>query len=184
MNAIIDGRNRHRACEKLGIKPRVRTWTVPSGKDETEAIYGFVISENLIRRHLTPTQRAFAAAELTKQLAAGAKERMAEGGRKAAPGKPAKKGTEKIPDLSGEAREQAAELMKVNPHYVTDAQAIEEKAKEVAEMARQGKLGSMAEAKILADAEHATDFDNAARSSRRPPSVSVTGRKHRHPTLE
>jgi ParB-like chromosome segregation protein Spo0J len=49
---IIDGRNRARACQKLGIEPR---YTPFQGK--AEDVPRFVISANIHRRHLKPEQR-------------------------------------------------------------------------------------------------------------------------------
>ena len=55
---ILDGRNRYRACQKLGIKPITVEW---DGSGTPEA---YVISKNVHRRHLNETQRAMIAARL------------------------------------------------------------------------------------------------------------------------
>jgi hypothetical protein len=55
--AILDGRNRYRAAQQLGIECPCRTY---EGADPV----GFVISMNLRRRHLTESQRAMIAARL------------------------------------------------------------------------------------------------------------------------
>ena len=55
--AILDGRNRDRACQRAGVEPRFTEW---DGVGTPEA---FVISNNLIRRHLTASQRAMIAAK-------------------------------------------------------------------------------------------------------------------------
>lgn len=54
--AILDGRNRLRACLRNGITPV--SVELPAGEDP----YEFVIEENLLRRHLTTAQRAMGAA--------------------------------------------------------------------------------------------------------------------------
>jgi ParB-like chromosome segregation protein Spo0J len=55
---ILDGRHRFRACQEIGIEPRVVEW---DGEGSPEA---FVISMNLHRRHLNESQRAMIAARL------------------------------------------------------------------------------------------------------------------------
>lgn len=56
---ILDGRNRYRACVKLGIKdPLVAKYDGPTDMD---ALVTYVISLNLHRRHLNASQRAMAA---------------------------------------------------------------------------------------------------------------------------
>lgn len=55
---ILDGRNRYRACVELGITPIFAPF---NGKDALS----YVISKNLSRRHLTASQRAAIAAEMT-----------------------------------------------------------------------------------------------------------------------
>ena len=50
---ILDGRNRYLACQKLGIACPTRQF----GGEESELL-DFVVSANLIRRHLSESQRA------------------------------------------------------------------------------------------------------------------------------
>jgi N6-adenosine-specific RNA methylase IME4/ParB-like chromosome segregation protein Spo0J len=57
--SVLDGRNRLRACEAVGVTPAFETWT---GELGTETDY--VISLNLARRHLDESQRAMVAARL------------------------------------------------------------------------------------------------------------------------
>lgn len=54
---ILDGRNRYRAMLQLGLTPKFVHWT--SGNLEA-----YVISQNIMRRHLTPSQRAMIVAKL------------------------------------------------------------------------------------------------------------------------
>lgn len=53
---LLDGRNRVRACQLIGVEPRVRNL---NGEDPLS----FVLSSNFHRRHLTESQRALIAAE-------------------------------------------------------------------------------------------------------------------------
>ena len=55
---IIDGRNRNRACLRLGIEPKFREWETGMSPE------AFVVSANIMRRHLTPSQRAMLVARL------------------------------------------------------------------------------------------------------------------------
>lgn len=55
---VLDGRNRLRACEQLGIKPSSIEWDGNGTPEE------FVVSENLHRRHLNASQRGMIAARL------------------------------------------------------------------------------------------------------------------------
>jgi len=57
---ILDGRNRHRACELAGVTPQYST---PFEGTDAEAL-AFVLSKNLNRRHLDASQRAMVAALL------------------------------------------------------------------------------------------------------------------------
>lgn len=51
---LVDGRNRYRACLKLGVKPKLHVL----GHHYTgEQIADLIVSENVHRRHLTPSQR-------------------------------------------------------------------------------------------------------------------------------
>lgn len=57
---VLDGWHRYRACTEAGIKPQ--TFTFPQDKDPV----AFVLSHNLHRRHLTPSQRAAAVVACTE----------------------------------------------------------------------------------------------------------------------
>ncbi len=69
---ILDGRNRYRACLVLGIDPVTANW---NGEGSPEA---FVISKNIMRRHLTPSQRAMIAATLATAIRGERRDLVAE----------------------------------------------------------------------------------------------------------
>lgn len=71
---ILDGRNRFRACELTGVEPRFREYV----GDEPVS---FVVSTNLVRRQLSPSQQAAVAVDAEEMLAVEAKERQREAGR-------------------------------------------------------------------------------------------------------
>jgi ParB-like chromosome segregation protein Spo0J len=64
---ILDGRNRYRACRAAWIEPRFEQWTP---RHEGDRPLAFVLSRNLVRRHLDESQRAMVAARAAN-LAAG-----------------------------------------------------------------------------------------------------------------
>ena len=70
---ILDGRNRYLACPMAGIKPRFVQW------DGDGSPLQWVVCENMVRRHLTSSQRAVIALELLPMLEKEAHERKRSG---------------------------------------------------------------------------------------------------------
>ncbi|MEJ7731058.1 MAG: ParB N-terminal domain-containing protein [Polyangiaceae bacterium] len=105
---IVDGRNRWRACEMLGIEPSVVEECFADDVD----VARYVASVNLHRRHLSPSQLAMLGGRLAEMFTAGAK---------------ARQGTRadiraNLPEGSGaRARDEAAELVNVSPRTVQSA---------------------------------------------------------------
>jgi hypothetical protein len=133
--SILDGRNRYRACRELGIKPHYATW------NGTGSPVSFVVSMNMYRRHLTEGQKACVAVDILPLLEKEAKER--QGVRNDL--------VEKIPQSDmGKARDQAADIVGVNSHYVSDAKKIKKEAHDLFIMVRCGAM-NIPEAKSKLD---------------------------------
>ena len=80
---IIDGRNRYRACKKLDIELEVREWKPSEATGITPL--QFVISTNIMRRHLNHAQRSEIGLLLLEE-----EEKIAEKRRKETEGRPKK----------------------------------------------------------------------------------------------
>jgi N6-adenosine-specific RNA methylase IME4 len=118
--SIVDGRNRYRACLKVPVEPRFRTW---NGEG---SLVAFVISLNLRRRHLNASQRALLAVEVEPLLAEEAKQRQREHGGTA----PGRAGTLSalMREVKGRATDHAAKLVGVGGRYVQHAKDLKHKA--------------------------------------------------------
>lgn len=68
---ILDGRNRHRACQELGIQ--MEWQEVELSEDVEFDPIAYVISHNLHRRHLTEPQRSIVAAKIATMKPGDAK---------------------------------------------------------------------------------------------------------------
>ena len=109
--AILDGRNRYRACKIAGVRP----WIEESAATTDEDALRESVSANLHRRHLTTSQRAMVGAALEPMFAELAKER--QGAR-----------TDISANLRecGKAAEDAAEAVNVSPRSINHAKAVTE----------------------------------------------------------
>ena len=99
MGLLLDGRNRFKACQEVGIQPLFREY---KGDNPT----AFVISLNLKRRHLNESQRAMVAAKLENM--------------------PAHRPADKCANLHT-SRKEAAKLLNVGTRSVSSAKKVEEK---------------------------------------------------------
>jgi len=109
LGKIIDGRNRYRACEEVGIVPAYREW-----EGEEKGLLSFVISLNLKRRHLNESQRAMIAARM-------ANIRLGDNQYK-------NNGSANVQTLQI-SQEKAAELFNVSPRLVASAKKVIEESK-------------------------------------------------------
>lgn len=104
---LLDGRNRARACQVLGIDVRETRYT----GDDAEA---WIISHNIHRRHLTESQRAMVAAKLAN---------LRKGGRDGSRTDPPIGGSPDAP-VSKVATADAAKALNVSPRSVDRARQI------------------------------------------------------------
>ena len=137
-NKIVDGRNRYRACQKLGIEPDTRVW------DGVGSLASFVVSLNLQRRHLTSSQKAVVAMDVLPMLEAEAKERQRAAGEEFGRGKLTQLIGEAIDEPrerhANEAVQQAAQMVGTNRQYVSDGKRLRDEAPELLERVRSGEL--------------------------------------------
>ncbi len=121
---ILDGRNRFRACNAVGVTPR----TAPYTGDDPLA---FVISLNLHRRHLSESQRGMVAAAIAN---------MAQGERT---------DVEPSANLQKVSQSQAAEMLNVSPRTVAAAVKVrDEAAPELVHAVESGKVSVSAAADV------------------------------------
>jgi len=126
---IIDGRNRYLACQELGIRPEYREWRGGG------SLVSFVVSLNLKRRHLSASQKAVAALDALPYLEAEAQKRMLAG-KRPGPEEIIPQGRTRAP----QARDYAARIFDVNPHYVQDAKRLDKEEPFLLEQVRAGEI--------------------------------------------
>lgn len=137
--AVIDGRHRIRACEKLGIPCPTRVY---SGDDPVS----FVVSLNLHRRHLDASQRAMVAARLANMKVGG--DRVSEHSANL---------------QNAVSQSQAAELLNVSTRSVAAATKVrDEGAPELVRAVESGRV-SVSTAATIAEAPKAKQVEIVAR---------------------
>ncbi len=137
---VLDGQNRLAACKLAGVEPTFVEW-----KGIGSPLY-WVVSQNLMRRHLSASQRAVVALELLPMLEKEAKERQ-----RMSPGR-GKKGSEKFAEseASGKASEIAAKLVGANSRYIEIIKQVNLKAPDLINEIKVGRI-SVTEANWVAD---------------------------------
>ena len=138
---VLDGRNRYKACKLAGVVPSFTEWT-----GDNPVVW--VVSQNLVRRHLTSSQRAVIAHDLLPMLEKQAKDRQRlSNGR-------GKKVGKKSPTNSanGKATEVAARITRSNSKYVQAVKSLSQTAPELVKRVRAGEL-TVLDAQRMARAE-------------------------------
>ena len=125
---ILDGRNRLRACELVGIEPRFETY---KGDDPL----AYVVSMNRHRRHLNDSQRAMSAARIAN---------LGEG-------RPSKTAS-----IEAVSQPEAAEIMRVSrPSVQRATRVLADGAEELVAAVDQGRI-KVSDAASVAQEPHAT----------------------------
>lgn len=125
---VLDGRNRYKACQELGIEMDFFEIEDKEGFDPI----AYVLSHNLHRRHLTTSQRAMVAADLAT---------LKHGGDR------------KSEEIKGQncplIIDDAAKQLNVSPKSVKNAKRVKDKGTpELAEMVSSGKVSVDAASKV------------------------------------
>lgn len=135
-NKIIDGRNRYRACQQLGIEPDTRVW------DGVGSLVSFVVSLNLQRRHLTSSQRMTVGLDILPFYEAEARERQL------ATLKQNQTSVDKLiyqridgpHERAPQPIDEVAKLVGTNRQYMSDGKKLRDEAPELLERVRSGEI--------------------------------------------
>jgi hypothetical protein len=126
---IIDGKNRLRALQALNIEPTVENGMLKIWEGNG-SLKGFIASLNLLRRHLTSSQRAVYAVDYLEDYQIAAKERQ---------GKRTDLTSDKnLPEVD-RAKDKAAKDFSTNRQYLNDAEKIKKVAPEKLESIKSGE---------------------------------------------
>jgi len=132
---VLDGRHRYRACIETGAEPRFTEFNGPSPVE-------FVLSVNVKRRHLTPSQRAAIAVEFLPAIEAEARERQRVAGQTFGRGMDSLRSPdhELSTDRGHKAREDAGALVGVSGATVDRAKRVQREDPEMFEQVKAGTL--------------------------------------------
>ena len=135
---VIDGRNRYRACLQAGVERRYT-------EIETDDPVAYVLSLNLHRRHLTPSQASMVAAR-----AKGIYEEQAKQRQQIRKGHQAGATPVNLPELSkGDARDKAGKAVGVSGRSVDHASRVLEKGTpELVKAVDEGRMAVSTAAKV------------------------------------
>ena len=149
---LLDGRNRFAACKFAGIDPRF----VEFDGDDPIA---WVMSQNLIRRHLTASQRAVVALDLLPLLEQEAKQRQRRSNEFRANGQSAQTGANRS---TGKSAEIAAWLARSSTRYVEAVKSIRTESPDLVDRIRTGEL-TIPDARRLITIQHQRRTEEKAR---------------------
>lgn len=143
--ALLDGRNRVRACQAAGVKPDFRQY---DGDDPV----AFVLALNMDRRHLTVGQRAMVALKLVPMYEAEAAKRIPQ----AAGARRGEKASA-VADLPRQtkSRDLAGAAAKVSGRSVSQAKRVSESAPDLKAKVESGELALDRADRIVRDRQAA-----------------------------
>jgi len=129
---ILDGRNRYKACQIAKVEP---TYQILDLKQVGPSAIEFVVSQNLRRRQMNPSQTAMAAAVAMPTWIAEGKKRSISNLRRG------KNNPEKIPISSrGASASRLSKIFGVSSRYITAAVKLNRHAKDLAKRVFEGEL--------------------------------------------
>jgi DNA modification methylase/ParB-like chromosome segregation protein Spo0J len=140
---LLDGRHRLKACLELEVVPRFTEW---EGEMDEPTIAALVFSLNLHRRHLTDGQKAMLGAYLEERY-----------GAQIPKGRPGES-VQIIAQLTGKARDHAANAIGVNRQYISDAKRIRQSAPDLVRPLTDGEI-TIPEARKLEKMEEPARFE-------------------------
>ena len=146
---VIDGRNRHAACKLAGIEPEFKfVMSLNDRELSPQVIADWIISHNLHRRHLTPSQKAAVAVAYEAELAKLAKARQLAALKQ---NRTEDTVPENLPERTkGEdSRDSAGDLFQVSGRSVSDAKYVSQHDPEAFQRVREGKQAVSAAAKAI-----------------------------------
>lgn len=156
--SILDGRNRYRVCEDLGIEPNFKTY---EGDLSTLALISFVRSLNEKRRHLDSSQLACVAVEceeLVKRFEEEARERQRLNALTNQP-----QNSQQIDYLensvNGRTEEKLAQTFNTNREYIHGAKKLKERTPHLFEQVKSGKRNIRNAIRELKQGEEKVQFD-------------------------
>lgn len=174
---ILDGRNRALACRMAGIEPRFAQY---EGAKDIASLLDYVVSQNLSRRHLSASQRAYLGALLEEKYAEASSEKKREGGRRGGRAK-AKDGADRpqASDRAPRARDRAAAAVGSSGRSVQRAKVVREKAAdEVQRAVAAGDLTVDAASELAKIEDHETQRVILEKSNGRPGNIRAHIRQH------
>ena len=149
---LLDGRNRWAACKAAGVDPSFIEY-------KGDSPVSFVVSANIKRRQLDPSQRACVAVELEPMFAVEAMKRKAKNGGD----RKSQVANLRPPIDKGKASKQAADVVSVSPRMVQYAKEIRTKDPEAFDLVKLGEVTVNEAKREIKKKEHAELVESVKR---------------------